>query len=305
MDLGIALPVATRYTSPDAIVQVAQAAEDLGYTAVWTYERLLYALGDIPQPGGPPRPLPSSYKSVYEPLETLTFVAAKTKTIRLGTSVIVAPFHVPVVLARRLATLDQLSGGRVIAGLGLGWMKQEYIAAGVPMARRGARLEEFVAALRAAWAPDPVWFEGEFYNIPPSEINPKPVQEGGIPIMLAAFAPTAIERAGRIADGYNPIARGPDSLRQLVESFREAARKADRDPAQLKVMVRANVSITNKPAGAGGRDFLSGAPEQVAEDLEALRDLEIDHVFFNNLAAKSDDENIKLMERLQAAFGRT
>jgi probable F420-dependent oxidoreductase len=304
MDLGIALPTSAPYASPEAIVQVAQAAEDLGYTAVWTYERLLYALGDIPQPGGPPRPLPSSYKSVYEPLETLTFVAAKTKTIRLGTSVIVAPFHVPVVLARRLATLDQLSGGRVIAGLGLGWMKQEYTAAGVPMEHRGARMEEFVAALRACWAPDPVWFEGEFYNIPPSEINPKPAQEGGIPMMLAAFAPAAIERAGRIADGYNPIAFGLDPLRQQVESFREAARKADRDPTQLKVMVRANVSIISKPAGAGGRDFLSGAPEQVAEDLEALRDMEIDHVFFNNLAAKSADEQIKLMERLQAAFGR-
>jgi probable F420-dependent oxidoreductase len=304
MDLGISLPTATRYTSPEAIVKVAQAAEDLGYTTVWTYERLLYALGDIPQPGGPPRPLPSSYKSVYEPIETLTFVAAKTKTIRLGTSVIVAPFHVPVVLARRLATLDQLSGGRVIAGLGLGWMRQEYTAAGAPLARRGARMEEFIAALRAAWAPDPVWFEGEFYNIPPSEINPKPAQEGGIPVLLAAFAPAAIERAGRIADGYNPIARGLDSLRQLVESFRDAARKADRDPTQLKVMVRANVSITSKPAGAGGRDFLSGAPEQVAEDLEALRDLEIDHVFFNNLTAKNADENIKLMERLQAAFAR-
>ena len=166
-------------------------------------------------------------------------------------------------------------------------------------------MEEFIAALRAAWAPDPVWFEGEFYNIPPSEINPKPVQEGGIPIVIGAFAPAAIERAGRIADGYNPIARGLDSLRQQVESFREAAEKADRDPAQLKVMVRANVSITSKPAGAGGRDFLSGAPEQVAEDLLALHDLELDHVFFNNLTAKSADENIKLMERLQAAFSRS
>jgi probable F420-dependent oxidoreductase len=305
MDLGIALPTSARYASPEAIVQVAQAAEKLGYTAVWTYERLLYALGDIPQPGGPPRPLPSSYKLVYEPIETLTFVAARTKTIRLGTSVIVAPFHVPVVLARRLATLDHLSGGRVIAGLGQGWMKPEYVAANIPLARRGARLEEFVAALRAAWGPDPVWFEGEFYNIPPSEINPKPLQEGGIPIILAAFAPAAIERAGRIADGYNPIAFGFDHLRQLVESFREAAETANRDPTELKVMVRANVSIASKPAGAGGRDFLSGAPEQVAEDLAALRDLEIDHVFFNNLAARSVDEQIKLMDRLQDAFGRS
>src|ERR1700682_173902 len=305
MDLGIALPTSAPYASTEAIVQVAQAAEDLGYPAVWTYERLFYARADMPQTRAPPRPLPAAYKSVYEPLETLSFVAAKTTTIRLGTSVLIAPLHVPVVLARRLATLDQLSGGRVIAGLGLGWMKQEYIAAGVPMAGRGARLEEFVAALRAAWAPDPVWFEGDFYNIPPSEINPKPVQEGGIPVILAAFAPAAIERAGRIADGYNPIAFGLDSLGQLVESFRDAARSADRDPAQLKVMGRANVSITSKPAGAGGRDFLSGAPEQVAEDLATLRDLEVDHVFFSNRATHSADEEVKLMDRLQAAFNRS
>ncbi len=144
MDLGISLPTFGPFASPEAIMRIAQEAEHLGYAAVWTYERLLYALGDIPQPGGPPRPLPEDYRLTYEPLETLSYVAAGTERIKLGTSVIDAPFHVPVVLARRFATLDRLSGGRVIAGLGQGWMEQEFITANVSPKRRGAGVEEFI-----------------------------------------------------------------------------------------------------------------------------------------------------------------
>src|SRR4051812_37741662 len=118
MDLGIGLPTSGPLAAPGAIVQTAEAAERLGYAAVWTYERLLYALGDIDQGQGPPRPLPETYKMVYEPIETLAYVAARTSRIKLGISVLDLPFHVPVMLARRLATLDQFSGGRVIAGVG-------------------------------------------------------------------------------------------------------------------------------------------------------------------------------------------
>src|SRR5215471_20953434 len=138
MDLGIALPTSGPLASPEAIIRIAEEAERLGYAAVWTYERLLYALGDIAQPGGPPRPLPDYYRSTYEPIETLSYVAARTERIKLGTSVIDAPFHVPVVLARRFATLDRLSGGRVIAGLGQGAMEQEFLTANVSPKRRGA-----------------------------------------------------------------------------------------------------------------------------------------------------------------------
>ncbi len=299
MDLGITLPTSGPRASPAAIVRLAQAAEELGYAAVWTYERLLYPLGDVPQPGGPPRPLPGHYQLTYDPLETLAWVAAQTSTVRLGTSVLGALFHVPVVLARRLATLDQLSGGRVVAGLGQGWVPQDFAAAKVQMEGRGRALEEVIGALRAAWGPNPVQFEGRFAQIPPSGIDPKPVRPEGIPILVGAFAPRAIERAGRIADGFNPIAFSFEALRGMVSRFRAAAEAHGRDPASLPVMVRANVPIDD--AGLGDdRPFLGGSPVQIADDLERLQELEVDHVFFTNLRQPPIDEQVRLLADLGA-----
>jgi probable F420-dependent oxidoreductase len=298
MDLGVGLPTSGPHASPNAIVRLAQEAERLGYTAVWTYERLLYALGDVPQPGGPPRPLPDYYRTTYEPIETLAYVAARTTTIKLGTSVLVAPFHVPVVLARRLATLDQFSQGRVIAGLGQGWMEQEFITANVTRKLRGSGVEEFIAAMRAAWGPDPVTFEGRFYHIPTAQINPKPVQQGSIPILMGGFAPSAIERAARIADGLNPIAISFEALEAIVNRFRAAALTAGRDPDTLKVVVRANVPITDSLIN-DNRPFLGGSPKQIARDLARVRDLKVDHVFFVNLAQPPLDDQVRLLDLLQ------
>jgi probable F420-dependent oxidoreductase len=300
MDLGITLPTSGPHASPYAIIKMAQEAERLGYAAVWTYERLLYPLADVPQPGGPPRPLPDHYRTTYEPIETLAYVAAKTSHVKLGISVMGALFHVPVVLARRMATLDQFSGGRVIAGLGQGWIRQEFMTANVPLKRRGRGLEEFIAAMRAAWGPDPVRFEGRFYRIPLSEINPKPVRREGIPILLGGFAPAAIERAARVADGLNPIAFTFDALAGMVNQFRAAARAAGRDPASLKIMVRANTPMTD-PAMIADRPFLGGSPEQIACDLQRLRELDIDHVLFTNLIQPPLDDQVRLLGRLQRA----
>src|SRR5439155_10385200 len=121
--------------------------------------------------------------------------AARTERIELGTSVLDALFHSPVVLARRIATLDRLSGGRLLAGVGQGWMSQEFESAGVSMKRRGAGFEEHVRAMRAVWGHDPVSFEGRFYRIPECEIGPKPVREGGPVLLVGGVAPAAIERA--------------------------------------------------------------------------------------------------------------
>jgi alkanesulfonate monooxygenase SsuD/methylene tetrahydromethanopterin reductase-like flavin-dependent oxidoreductase (luciferase family) len=118
--------------------------------------------------------MPESYANVYDPLETLAYVAAKTERVKLGTSIIDALFHVPAILARRFATLDRLSGGRVIAGLGQGYSPEEFAAANVPMSRRGAGFEEFIEAMRAAWGPDPVYFSGRFYEIPEPRSTPSP-----------------------------------------------------------------------------------------------------------------------------------
>jgi probable F420-dependent oxidoreductase len=299
MDLGVGLPTGAPHGSTEAIVRIAQGAEQLGYTAVWTYERLLYALGNIAMPGGPPRPLPAAYESVFEPIETLAYVAAKTSTIRLGTSVIDAPFHLPVVLARRFATLDQLSGGRVIAGLGRGWMEQEFRAANVPQKGLGRRMREFVAAMRAAWGPDPVSFDGRYYTIPPSKIDPKPAQPSGIPIVMGVMAPPAIRRAAQIADGLNPIAISHEFLSSVVGHFRADAKAAGRNPSALKIFVRANVPITDDPIDDGKRPFLGGSPKQIAADLASLLDLGVDHVLFSQGASTSIDNDLRLLEALQ------
>ncbi|GAA3083969.1 LLM class F420-dependent oxidoreductase [Pseudonocardia yunnanensis] len=273
MELGLALPVAGPQTSPETIVKVAKEADRLGYSALWTFERLLRPLEKVVLwTGGEPDMVPEFYGSVYEPLETLSYIAAVTERIKLGTAILVAPLHVPVMLARRLATLDRFSGGRVIAGLGQGWEHNEFETANVSSSRKGARTEEFITAMRTAWGPDPVRHEGEFYRIAPSQVNPKPVQ-AHIPVLLAANSPAAIKRAGRIADGLIPITSSAQELRGVVSALHDAAREAGRDPGDLMVVNQAPwpTPVTREPIGEG-RPFLGGSPQQIAEDLLAARE---------------------------------
>lgn len=304
MDLGVSLPTYAPYTPPETIVRFAEEAERLGFASVWTYERLLRPAAEAVNVGGGSMRLPESYAVAYDPLETLAYIAAKTTRVKLGVSVLDAPFHVPVMLAKRLATLDQFSGGRVIAGLGQGWMEQEFTTANISPKVRGKGVEEFIAAMRAAWGPDPVSFEGRFYRIPPAQINPKPVQAGGIPILMGVFAPPAIERAARVADGFNPIASTFEALEQAVGLFRDAARAAGRDPNALKVIVRANVPVTDE-ALAERRPFLGGSPEEIAPDVARLRGLGIDHVFFSSphWGRPPLDAQLRLLERLIRTAG--
>jgi probable F420-dependent oxidoreductase len=302
MELGVALPTSGALASPANIARVAREAERLGYDALWTYERLLRPLAEMPlQPGSPPQRVPEVYRLTYEPLETLSYVAALTDRIKLGTSVVDALLHPPVVLARRFATLDRFSGGRAIAGLGQGWMPQEFETANVPMRRRGAGMDEMVAAIRACWGPDPVGYEGRFYRIAPSELNPKPVQPT-IPVLIGATTPAGIERAARIADGVNPIVFSEDALLGMVTSFRAAAEAAGRDPDTLTVVARANVPITSGPLG-DDRPFLGGSPRQIADDIAKLAGQGVDHVLFANVAARDVDEEIRLLDQLKAAVG--
>jgi probable F420-dependent oxidoreductase len=302
MELGVALPTSGPLAAPQHIVRIAQEAERLGYAALWTYERLLRPIGDVEQPGGPPGPLPEVYRTTFEPLETLSYVAAVTDRIKLGTSVIDALFHPPVVLARRYATLDQFSGGRVIAGLGQGWMRQEFEAANVPMRRKGAGLDEAIAAMRACWGPDPVAYEGRFYRIAPSEVNPKPVQ-AHLPILLGSMTPAGVERAARVADGLNPIAFSEEALLGLTTGFRQAAQAAGRDPATLTVVARANVPLSPAPLG-GDRPYLGGSPSQIAEDIARLDGSGVDQVLISDTAATDIDLLVDLLEQLQTAVAK-
>ena len=161
--------------------------------------------------------------------------------------------------------------------------------------RKGARTEEFIAAMRAVWGPDPVRHDGAFYRIAPSQVNPKPVQPR-IPVLLAANTPAAVKRAGRIADGLIPIASSPQELRDVVSAFHDAARAAGRDPADLVVVDQAPwpTPVTREPIG-DGRPFLGGSPAQIAEDLMAARESGATQVY---LAA---GQGLGLDEGLQAS----
>lgn len=297
MELGLALPTYGSTASPEAIVQVAEGAERIGLAAVWTFERLLRTVQPAAMVGGgPPMALPDDYAIVYEPLEALSFVAARTSRIRLGTSVIDAPFHSPVVLARRLTTLDRLSGGRLIAGLGQGWMADEFVAAGVSPKRRGAGFEEHIAAMRAVWGPDPVRFDGRFYQIPESQIGPKPVQPGGPALLIGAVAPPAVQRAARLGLGLHPVFMGWDMLRDSVQLFRRTAEEAGHDPASLPVVIRVNGTVT--PKALDERAPLTGSVEQVIEDLGQAASLGIEHVLW--AMDSHPEEQLAMMENLHA-----
>ncbi len=302
MKIGITLPHMGSTASPAAITTIAQEAERLDFASLWVSERLLRPRHFVAYAGayaGGSGPIPEHQKSAYDPLETLTYVAAKTERIKLGTSVINVFFHVPVVLARRFATLDQFSGGRLIAGIGQGWMKDEFDTANVTFQRRGNGLEDYMRALRAVWGPDPVHYEGRFYHIVESDIGPKPVQSGGPPVLFGATSQVAMERAARFADGLNPNLPSWDAAETIVRTFPEMVRSAGRDPSRMVTVVRVNNGVSAQPLPEP-RTPLVGSFEQIHEDLQRLESLGITHVCYD-LAGISIDEQLYLLEKLRRA----
>ncbi len=281
MNLGFALPNIGPVATPEAVTQVAQRAEALGYANLWTVERVLYPVKpQVPYPVTPDGRLPEPYKHVLDPVETLTFAAAKTSKIGLGMSVLDMPYYNPVILARRFTTLDYLSNGRLRVGLGLGWSKDEMDATGANMKERGARADEFLEILKAIWTTNPVEYRGKFYQVPKSYIGPKPVQKPHPPIYLAAFAPPALQRLAAKADGWNPVMVPLDGMAQMFGSIQQMAKAAGRDPSALKMIVRANLEISEKPLGKD-RPIFSGTMEQIREDVAGCQRIGAHEVFFD------------------------
>jgi probable F420-dependent oxidoreductase len=297
MEIGIALPHMGGEASPDIITRIAQEAERLGYASLWAGERLLRPRHYVPF-GYPPGPLPDYFSRVFDPLETLTYVAAVTQYIKLGTSVLDAFFHEPLILARRLATLDQLSGGRVIAGIGQGWMKEEFESTNASIARRGNGLEDYLAALQACWGPDPVQYEGRFYRVVRSDIGPKPRQPGGPPVILGVGSRAAIERAARLADGLNPLATNWKTLEWMLRTYRALVREVGRDPQQMQIVVRSNHPISLSARLPEPRPPLSGSLEQVRQDVQRLAELGVGH-FFVDLTPLPGKEQLALLAPLR------
>jgi len=300
MKVGFGLPNIGPLGSAEAITKVAKRAEALGYESLWTIERLLWPVKpQTPYPVTHDGSLPEGYKYALDPLDTLTFAAAHTSKIGLGTSVLDMPYYNPVTLARRLTTIDYLSHGRLRVGLGLGWSKDEMEAAGADITKRGAMADEFLQVLKAIWTTNPVEFRGKFYRVPKSYINIKPVQKPHPPIYLAAFAPPALKRLATLADGWNPTGVPVEGMAQMFGAIQQMAREAGRDPASLAMIVRANVHLTEKPLGKD-RGIFAGTLEQIREDVAACKKIGAQELFFDvTFQAESLEHWLALMEQLR------
>jgi probable F420-dependent oxidoreductase len=195
LKIGISLPHVGQQATRENVIQTAKMAEQEGIDSLWVGERLLWPVNpQTPYPGTPDGSFPVEGQNVLDPLETLTYIAANTNKIALGTSVIDMLFHNPIILARRFATLDVLSERRVIAGLGIGWSKDEFQVSNIPFNNKGKRADEFIQVLKKIWVEDVVEFKGEYYNIPASKIGPKPIQKPHIPIYLGGSSPNTFAR---------------------------------------------------------------------------------------------------------------
>lgn len=270
MRFGFALPQLGSAIGPEGLVSVAKRAEDLGFDSVWVLDRILWPVNPkAPYPIGDGS-LPVQYKNVLDPLETLTFAAAHTRRVALGTSVLNLPWYNPVLLARRLTTVDVLSAGRLRVGFGIGWSPDEYEAAGVTWEERGKRADELLQALKQIWTTDPVEFHGKYYRIPKSVIGPKPVQKPHPPIYMAAYTPSAMRRVATEASGWFPVGIPLGGIGPMFEEIKGMAQKAGRDPSGLELIVRANVEVHNTFIEKDRIDF-TGSLEQIAGDVTTAR----------------------------------
>lgn len=290
MRIGFGLPVAGVWATPENVVRFARRAEALGYGSLWTFQRLLV---------NAEQPPPANYRSVLDPLLALTFAAAHTTSIRLGVAVINLPFISPAYLAKQATTLDVLSGGRLDLGLGTGHSESEFTATGGSMERRGARADEYLAVLRAFWADEVSAFQGEFYTVPPTRMDPRPVQKPGPQVLVGGSAKAALQRAGRLGDGW--VTRSAHDLSSIgpdIAVVREAAEKAGRDPSVLRVVSRGVVRLGER---TGKR--LSGTPEQVREDIGWLESQGVTEVFYDlnwdPQVGSPDADPVKAAERAE------
>ena len=275
MQIGFGAPVSGAWATPDNLASFAARAEQAGYVSLWTFQRLFVPEGSGMEP---------VYHSVLDPMLALGYAAAVTSRIRLGVAILNVPYLSPAIVAKQAATLDVLSGGRHDLGLGVGWMPEEFAATGVSMPRRGARAEEYIEVLRALWTDGVTEFSGEFYSVPAARMAPKPVQRPGPPVILGGIAPRALERVGRLADGWVTSSRTDLShVGEGIEVIRAAADKAGRDPATIRIICR-GVVRAGKPMvvpEGGGRVLLSGSYDDIRGDTEWLAQQGVTEVFYD------------------------
>jgi probable F420-dependent oxidoreductase len=265
MRYGICLPNFTDLATPDAIDAAAAAAERLGWDAAWTTDHVLVDRGEAA----------ADYRTNFDAIQTLAWVGARHSRLRLGTSVIVVPQRNAVVLAKELATLDALSGGRVIAGVGVGWNEREFanLGMGDRFSIRGAYLDEAIGLWRHLWSGSSEPFAGRVHRMEDFVFGPLPAQGAALPIIVGGRSEAALRRAGRLGDGYHSSATRPSAYAERVPVVRAAAEEAGRPMPALSARVRVEFGAASDRYYA-----MRGTPEDVAAEVRAFKDLGVEEL---------------------------
>ena len=281
MKYGVFLPVSGRAASRKTLMEAAQQAEQLGYDSVWSADRIIIpweikttypysknATFIVP----PARPF-------FEPLTCLAFLAGCTEKIQLGMSVMVMPYRHPLYWAKIATTIDQLSTGRLIMGVGVGWMNEEFAALGAPFKERGQVSDEQLQLIDKLWKDEHINFHGQHYDIHDIAFSPKPFQKPRIPIWVGGEGKLAQRRAGIYGDAWFPyfVRITPDELAKRFDNVRRSAREAGRDPDELTFACCLPIELTTKDVPQE-EDYLKGSSAQVADALQKFRDIGVVHI---------------------------
>jgi probable F420-dependent oxidoreductase len=276
MRYGVAIPQANQFASRDSLKTMARAIEDLGFDSIWVSDHVIVPEG-------------SSYipEMMDEPLATLAFLAAETNHVTLGTSVLIVPYRDPVFTAKFLSTVDYLSNGRLVVGVGAGWLEQEFDALSVPFAERGPRTDEYIKVYKNLWETETSSFEGRFKNYTKMRMFPKAAanRRGTIPIWVGGNGPASVRRAAQLGDGWHPINIAPEDFGDAVEGYRATCARFGKQPGPI--------CLRHMPGGrtapGGARPPLTGNSEQQAEDVRTYRDAGLDELMLSTPARSVND----------------
>jgi len=287
MQFGLSLPHFWQVASPEAIRRVAQQAEHLGYDGIWVSDHIVIPDSAVDRFGS----------VFYEPLTVLAFAAACTSTIRLGTTVLIVPYRNPVVTAKVLSTLDVLSGGRVTAGVGVGWTEDEFKALGVPFKERGALSDEYIAVFKTLWTQDKPAFRGQYVHFDKIAFEPKPVQKPHIPIWIGGNSKRAIRRAVALGDGWHPTRPLVGDVKAGVAYLREVCAQRGRDPRSLRIAVRQPLKFYDGAEASVKRRPLLGSTQKIIDELGQYRDVGVQYVMLDTFysAAELEHETVESM----------
>ncbi len=266
MEIGVHLPHVGPMADRESVTGYAQAAEEYGFDSLWVSDHVVVprnlssrypyrADGEFPvQPDTP----------MLDPIATLLFVAGVTQRAKLGTTVLVLPMRNPIITAKMLASLDVLSGGRLILGAGAGWMREEFDLLGMPFERRGARTDDYIQLFKALWTEDNPSFHGKLLQVEDVGFAPKPLQRPHPPIWVGGHSKPALRRAGRLGDAWHAAFVGPEGLREEYQQVRRYAEEAGRDPDSVALTVRTRLPLNDVA--------------KAVEHIERLREVGVSHI---------------------------